>query len=151
MAATLNEYVTIDNPLDYHTFIWNQEDKLTATFSAVLRGGYDVAMLILDAPTHPKMKPDTWMVTAQALMNAAGRHRGARRHGRQPCRRHAARSRRRALGSHGVAPMIGLDDALTAFEAAAFIGRNWARRDAPAAHAEARTLQASARQSSERV
>ncbi len=28
-------------------------------------------MLILDVPTHPKMKPDTWMVTARALMNAA--------------------------------------------------------------------------------
>src|SRR4029079_19431551 len=37
------------------------------------------------------------------------------------------------LASSGVAPMMGLDDALTAFEAAAFIGRNWARRDkAPA-------------------
>ena len=42
VAATLNEYVAIDNPLDYHTFIWNQEDKLTATFSAVLAGGFDV-------------------------------------------------------------------------------------------------------------
>ena len=31
------------------------------------------AMLILDVPTHPKMKPDTWMVTARALMNAAAR------------------------------------------------------------------------------
>ena len=29
--------------------------------------------------------------------------------------------------------MIGLDDALTAFEAAAFIGRNWARSEAPPA------------------
>ncbi len=37
------------------------------------------------------------------------------------------------LSAHGVAPLIGLDDALTAFEAAAFIGRNWARRDAPVA------------------
>ena len=43
VAATLNEYVAIDNPLDYHTFIWNEEDKLTATFSAVLAGGFDVA------------------------------------------------------------------------------------------------------------
>ena len=35
------------------------------------------------------------------------------------------------LSSVGVAPMMGLDDALTAFEAAAAIGRNWARSDAP--------------------
>src|SRR5262245_41217341 len=71
VAATLNEYVAIDNPLDYQTFIWNQEDKLTATFSAVLSGGFDVAMLILDTPTSPNMKPDTWLVTAKALKNAA--------------------------------------------------------------------------------
>ncbi len=35
------------------------------------------------------------------------------------------------LSAQGVAPMMGLDDALTAFEAAALIGRNWARSDAP--------------------
>ena len=62
---------SIDNPLDYHTFIWNEEDKLTATFSAVLAGGFDVGMLILDIPTSPAMRPDTWLVTAKALMNAA--------------------------------------------------------------------------------
>ncbi len=128
VAATLNEYVSIDNPLDYHTFIWNQEDKLTATFSAVLSGGFDVAMLILDIPTSPLMKPDTWLVTAKALRNAA----------------EATKARAAVVASlpecmpldladdyaaSGVAPMMGLDDALTAFEAAAFIGRNWARDD----------------------
>jgi acyl-CoA synthetase (NDP forming) len=132
VAATLNEYVSIDNPLDYHTFIWNQEDKLTATFSSVLAGGFDVAMLILDIPTSPAMKPDTWLVTAKSLVNAAK----------------ATRARTAIVASlpecmpldlaeihaaSGVAPMMGLDDALTAFEAAAFIGRNWARADtAPA-------------------
>ena len=36
VKATLNEYVSIDNPLDYHTF-WASR-QLTATYSAVLRG-----------------------------------------------------------------------------------------------------------------
>jgi acetyl-CoA synthetase len=35
------------------------------------------------------------------------------------------------LSAQGVAPMMGLDDALTAFEAAAHIGRNWARSEEP--------------------
>ncbi len=35
------------------------------------------------------------------------------------------------LSASGVAPMMGLDDALTAFEAAASIGRNWARDEEP--------------------
>jgi acyl-CoA synthetase (NDP forming) len=54
VAATLNAYVAIDNPLDYHTFIWGDRDKLTATFAAVLAGGFDVGMLILDTPDRPR-------------------------------------------------------------------------------------------------
>ncbi|MGE3874190.1 MAG: acetate--CoA ligase family protein [Parvibaculaceae bacterium] len=128
VAATLNEYVSIDNPLDYHTFIWNQEDKLTATFAAVLSGGFDVAMLILDIPTSPSMKPDTWLVTAKALRNAAEatKARTAMVASLPECMPLALADQ---LAGSGVAPMMGLDDALTAFEAAAFIGKNWARRD----------------------
>ena len=128
VAATLNEYVAIDNPLDYHTFIWNQEGKLTATFSAVLSGGFDVAMLILDIPTSPLMKPDTWLVTAKALRNAAEatKARTAMVASLPECMPLALADQ---AARSGVAPMMGLDDALTAFEAAAFIGKNWARRD----------------------
>jgi acyl-CoA synthetase (NDP forming) len=130
VAATLNEYVTIDNPLDYHTFIWNQEEKLTATFSAVLGGGYDVAMLILDVPTHPKMKPDTWVVTARALIKSADATR-ARAAIVSSLPEGMPLDLADEMSAHGVAPMLGLDDALTAFEAAAMIGKNWARRDKP--------------------
>ena len=48
IAATLNEFVDISNPLDYHTFIWNDEERLTRCFSEVLTGAFDVAMLVLD-------------------------------------------------------------------------------------------------------
>jgi acyl-CoA synthetase (NDP forming) len=130
VAATLNEYVAIDNPLDYHTFIWNDEAKLTATFSAVLAGGFDTAMLILDIPTNPRMKPDTWLVTAKALMNAADatKARAAMVASLPECMPLGLADE---LARHGVGPMVGLDDALAAFEAAAMIGRNWERRDVP--------------------
>jgi acyl-CoA synthetase (NDP forming) len=128
VKATLNEYVSIDNPLDYHTFIWNQEEKLTATFSAVLRGGYDVAMLILDIPTHPQMSPATWLVTAKALMNAADAT-GARAAMVASLPECLPLDLAVEMAKHGVAPMAGLDDALTAFEAAAFIGQNWEREE----------------------
>jgi acetate---CoA ligase (ADP-forming) len=71
VAATLNEYVVVDNPLDYHTFIWDQDDKLFATFSAVLSGGFDATMLVLDIPTRPPMNPRSWVVTADAYTRAA--------------------------------------------------------------------------------
>ena len=132
VAATLNEYVAIDNPLDYHTFIWNQPEKLKATFSAVLGGDFDVAMVILDTPTHPKMKPDAWAVTARALAQAADAT-GARAAVVASLSEGMPLDLAAELSAHGVAPMMGLDDALTAFEAAAHIGRNWARAEAPPA------------------
>ena len=126
---------SIDNPLDYHTFIWNQEDKLTATFSAVLRGGFDVG----DAdPRHPDQSgnavPTPGSSPRRRYANAAKVDQGARADGRQPRFPNACRSSLPPIWRpSGVAPMMGLDDALTAFEAAAFIGRNWARATKPPA------------------
>ncbi len=130
VAATLNEYVAIDNPLDYHTFIWGQPEKLTATFTEVLKGGFDVGMVILDTPTHPKMKPDSWAITARA-MAAASKATGARAAVVASLSEGMPLSLAAELSASGVAPMMGLDDALTAFEAAASIGRNWARDEEP--------------------
>ena len=130
VAATLNEYVAIDNPLDYHTFIWGQPDKLTATFTEVLKGGFDVGMVILDTPTHPKMKPDLWATTARA-MAAASKTTGARAAVVASLAEGMPLALATELSATGVAPMMGLDDALTAFEAAAHIGRNWARAGDP--------------------
>ena len=128
VAATLNEYVTIDNPLDYHTFIWDQKDNLTATYSAVLRGGFDAAVLILDAPTKPGNNSAAWVVAATAYANAAKatRARAVVTASLPECMLPTVAA---DLASCGVAPMMGLDDTLAAFEAAAFIGQNWARHD----------------------
>lgn len=127
VAATLNEYVSIDNPLDYHTFIWRQEDKLTATFSATLAGGFDVGMLILDVPTQAHMNPEAWLTTGRAFRKAATAT-GARAAVVASLPECMPLYLADELAEHGVAPMMGLDDALSAFEAAATIGRNWARR-----------------------
>ena len=129
VAATLNEYVAIDNPLDYHTFIWDQFDNLTATYSAVLRGGFDAGVLILDAPTRPGNNPAAWIVAANAYANAA-KIAGARAVVTASFPECMLPEVATDLAAKGVAPMMGLDDTLAAFEAAAFIGRNWARTEA---------------------
>ncbi len=128
VAATLNEYVSIDNPLDYHTFIWDQFDNLTATYSAVLRGGFDAGVLILDAPTKPGNNPAAWIVAAKAYANAA-KIAGARAVVTASLPECMLPEVAADLASKGVAPMMGLDDTLAAFEAAAFIGKNWARTE----------------------
>ena len=136
VSATLNEFVSIDNPLDYHTFIWGDEAKLEATFTATLSGGYDVGMLILDVPTHPHMNPAAWYKTSRAFTAAAKANKAravivASLPESMPLEMAAQ------LSAENITPMMGLDDALTAFEAAAFIGKNW-NRPAPSLPDESR-------------
>jgi acetate---CoA ligase (ADP-forming) len=126
VAATLNEFVSIDNPLDYHTFIWGDEDKLQNTFMAVLGGGFDVGMLILDLPTHPHMNPAAWWKTARAFRRASELQ-SARAVIVSSLHESMPLDLASDLANSNMAPMMGLDDCLTAFEAAAFIGENWER------------------------
>jgi acetate---CoA ligase (ADP-forming) len=147
VKATLNDFVAIDNPLDYHTFIWNQEEKLQATFSAVLSGGFDAGFVILDIPTNPAMSPDTWLATANALRVAA-QETGARAAMVASLPECFPLPLAEEMAAAGVAPLFGLDDALSAFEAAAAIGANWGReedvpllRAAVQADSAARTLE----------
>ncbi len=128
VQVTLNEYVTIDNPLDYQTFIWNQGDKLTNTYGAVLSGGFDAAMLIIDTPAHAKMNREPWAVAIRAMAKAAAatKARSVITASLPEC---MPLDLAAELADQGIAPMMGLDDTLTAFEAASFIGQNWARTE----------------------
>jgi acetate---CoA ligase (ADP-forming) len=130
VAATLNEFVSIDNPLDYHTFIWGNEDKLQNTFTAVLGGGFDVGMLILDLPTHPHMNAAAWWKTARAFRRASELQ-SARAVIVSSLHESMPLDLASDLAASNMAPMMGLDDCLTAFEAAAFIGENWERETSP--------------------
>jgi acetyl-CoA synthetase len=126
VAATLNDLVHIDNPLDYHTFIWNQREALENTFAAAMAGGFDTALLILDTPTHPAMKPDSWLVTARAWA-AAQRRVGARAVVVATLPEGMPPRLADELGAAGIAPLIGIEDALSALAAAAAIDERYAR------------------------
>ncbi len=121
VRATLNEYVSVSNPLDYHTFIWNQSEKIEATFTAVHSGGYDVGMLILDTPAPP-MNNAAWYIAARAFAKGASvnKARAAIVATLPEC---MPLDLADELLAQGVTPMFGLDDALTAFEQAARVGK----------------------------
>jgi acetate---CoA ligase (ADP-forming) len=120
VRSTLSELVTVSNPLDYHTFIWNQMDKQTATFSAALSGAFNVGMLILDAPPPP-MNAEAWYVAARAFKQAAIKT-GTRAAVVATLPECMPLDLAEELLAAGLAPMLGLDDALTAFENAAKVG-----------------------------
>jgi acetyl-CoA synthetase len=126
VAASLNEFVVVENPLDYHTFIWNQAEKLFAAYSAVLSGGFDCAMLVLDVPSTPAMDPKTWIVAAESYIRAA-KAAGARAVTVSTLHESMPEEVAERLSAAGIAPLLGLEDAFSAFEAAAFIGEAWKR------------------------
>ncbi len=124
VKATLNEFVVIDNPLDYHTFIWNQPEKLEATFTATLQGGFDMGMLILDTPSHPTVNSAAWHAAARAFAKAASTAK-ARAAVVATFPESMPLALAHELALQDVIPLYGLNDAMTAFDAAAAIGRNW--------------------------
>ena len=142
VAATLNELVSVSNPLDYHTFIWGREAELAATFGAMMAGGYDLSMVILDFPRRDRCKDEEWWSTVNAIVRAA-----KQTGGRAAVLASMPECLPEDVGAHlaerGVAPMQGMAETLVAIEAAARIGRMPAAppsllRPGPPAHAGSR-------------
>ena len=67
MKETLGPLVAVANPLDYHTFIWNNEPAMTATFTAMVSGGFDFNMLVLDFPRSDRCSDADWWATINAF------------------------------------------------------------------------------------
>ena len=70
IADTLSELVSVSNPLDYHTFIWGDPERLRTTFTAVLDGPLDAAMLVLDFPSTG-LDDSGWWPTLGAFAEAS--------------------------------------------------------------------------------
>ena len=66
IAGTLSEFVSVANPLDYHTFIWGDEEALGNCFTAVLDGAFDASLLVLDFPSVG-LDDATWWPTLRAF------------------------------------------------------------------------------------
>ncbi|MYJ30110.1 MAG: acetate--CoA ligase family protein [Acidimicrobiaceae bacterium] len=129
VEAALDGRVAITNPLDYHTFIWGDQDRLTGCFSAALaadapgsgRVPFDAALLVLDFPADG-LDRSRWWPTLQAFSAACAATGtpgvvAASLAENMPA---DARSRSAELG---LAACGDLDTALASLEAAAAWGR----------------------------
>ena len=70
IQSTLNDYVEVSNPLDYHTFVWGNREQTTACFSAMMRGDFAATMLLLDWPKTDEVNQWEWDTTMLALAGA---------------------------------------------------------------------------------
>ena len=130
LRATLSDFVTISNPLDYHTFIWTKVPEMTAAFSAMMEAGFDLTLLILDFPRRDRCDDTDWNATFEAMI-AAAKTTGARVGLVSTLGENLPEERAAALVRMGIVPFLGIEEALEAIEAAARIGLHFAA-DVPA-------------------
>lgn len=121
VSATLHDYVDVTNPLDYHTFIWGDRPGTEATFGAMLSGGFDVTMLLLDFPNNESAQLKEWNMTLDVFCEAAKAN-GVNGAILATMPEGMRQDTAQALVTRGIAPMVGVDDTLTAIAAAARIG-----------------------------
>jgi acetate---CoA ligase (ADP-forming) len=132
VAATLPAFAVATNPLDYHNFTWGDPQALTATYGAMLAAGFDLTYLVLDFPRRDRCAEAGYEVAAAAL-TAASREQRARAAIVSTLAETLPEEQAEALIAAGIAPLAGIDDALTATAAAADAGA--ARSITPAAPA----------------
>jgi len=125
VKATLGPLVAVANPLDYHTFIWNDEPAMTATFGAMASGGFDLNMLVLDFPRRDRCSDADWWTTLRAFENGLKAN-GARGAIVASLPENLPEDYAPGLIARGMVPLYGIAEALDAAEAAAFVGAAWA-------------------------
>ncbi len=126
LRSTLGPLVTIANPLDYHTFIWNDVPAMTKTFSAMASGGFDLNMLVLDFPRSDRCSDADWW-NAVTAFEAALTANGARGAIVASMGENLAESYAEGLVAKGIVPLLGIVEAMDAAEAAVSIGEAWAK------------------------
>lgn len=118
IKATVHPLVTVSNPFDYHTFDWSQPDRLKATFNAALAVDVDLAALVWDWPRDDRTDPKAWRPPLDAWCDALQeREKLGAVIASLP--ENLPETISEDLISRGVAPLLGIPDALLAINAAA--------------------------------
>jgi acyl-CoA synthetase (NDP forming) len=118
IAATVPDMVSVSNPFDYHTFAWRDREALARVFTATLRAGADLTLLVLDFPRPDSCDTQDWDIAAAALGDAvAATGRRAAVLATLPEGMPALQAE--ALAEQGIVPLFGMQEALDAIAAAA--------------------------------
>lgn len=70
LKSILGPQVTIANPLDYHTYIWGDVEKMSDVFSTVLEDDFALSILVLDLPRDDRCDPSSFDCALEAIENA---------------------------------------------------------------------------------
>lgn len=116
LADLLGPMVTISNPLDYHTFIWGDGDRMADVFSAAA-AGFDASLFVIDQPNAARCDVQSFEPAFEAMIETRARvGRPLFAVASLPDTIDEALSDR--LMAAGVVPLLGIEDALASLSAA---------------------------------
>ncbi|MCY0152427.1 acetate--CoA ligase family protein [Hoeflea alexandrii] len=122
LKAELGPIVTIANPLDYHTFIWGDTERMTRVFSTVMEQTFDLTVFILDLPRADRCDPSSYQCAVDAIIAAKART-GARVAVLASLSENMSEGFTSAFMKGGVAVLHGMAEGILAIEAAIAAGR----------------------------
>lgn len=124
VQAALGPLVAVANPLDYNTYIWNNQPAMTAAFSAMVSGGFGLNLLVLDFPRTDRCSDADWWPTVNAF-EAALKANGGRGAIVASMGENLSEAHAEELFRRGIVPLLGIAEAMDAIEAAVMVGRVW--------------------------
>jgi len=117
LRDALGGKVALANPLDYHTYIWRDADKMAAAWQPMASPSVAICLLVVDVPRADRCDPGDWDCAVQAALQVKANTSG-----------HVAmiatlpelmpEDVAARLAEHGVIPLNGLADGLRAVAAA---------------------------------
>ncbi|MEM7076821.1 MAG: CoA-binding protein, partial [Pseudomonadota bacterium] len=122
LRDVLGPMVALANPLDYHTFIWNDAERMGQTFAAMMSGTAAIGCLIADFPRDDRCDTSAWdcLIEAGGFAAAAAQKPLALLTTLPEALSEDVAAR--AIDA-GMIPMHGIDDTLTAIIATASLDR----------------------------
>ncbi len=120
LKEALGPKVALANPLDYHTYIWNDIDAMGRTFAAMMLGDISLGIVILDIPRQDRCNAEDWLNVIGAI-EYAGRTSGKRMAVLSSLPETMPEAFAAELMSRGIVPLCGMDQAVAAIEAVAAV------------------------------
>jgi len=130
LKSALGDLVHLSNPLDYQTYVWNDQAKLTAAFKSMMGETYDFLFVIMDLPKQGRCSSDAWYPAIAALKEA-------KKNAKCPVglitslEENMPEKFAKDLIRHSIIPLTGLENSLAALKALQNVSIRWKVKSTP--------------------
>jgi len=132
LNEALGPMVTVNNPLDYHTYVWGDVAKMTRVYAGMLAVDTDLTLLIMDLPRSDRCTAEGWEPAFLAFEAAV-----AETVAKKVCAvltvslpENIPEAIIQRFMEQGIAVIGGIEETLIAAEVAANIGQAWQKPEA---------------------